>query len=106
PVPSIREIESRRTPVDAFLLAKLETKGLGFSADATATTLVRRLYLGLVVLPPEPKEIDAYLADRDPGAYERLVDRLLASPHFGERWGRHWLDVAGYVDTIGFDTDA
>ena len=106
PVPSIKQIESRRTPIDAFLLAKLEAKGLGFSSDAQATTLVRRLYLDLVGLPPEPAEIDAYLADHDPGAYERLVDRLLASPHFGERWGRHWLDVAGYVDTIGFDTDA
>jgi mono/diheme cytochrome c family protein len=95
-----------RTPVDSFLLAKLEARGLTFSADADSTTLVRRTYLDLLGLPPSPEDIDAFMADDRSGAFERLLDRLLASQHYGERWGRHWLDVAGYVDTVGFDTDA
>src|SRR5262249_11141503 len=91
---------------DSFLLARLESNGLGFSREADAATLVRRAYLDVIGLPPSPTEVDAYLADRAAGAFERLIVRLLASPHFGERWGRHWLDVAGYVDTVGFDPDA
>ncbi len=105
-VPAVQKREQVRTPIDCFLLAKLEAKGLSFSPDAEATTLVRRVHLDLLGLPPQPAEVAAFLADGEPGAYERLLDRLLASPHFGERWGRHWLDVAGYVDTIGFDVDA
>ncbi len=105
-IPRLRTSDRARTPIDEFLLAKLEAKGLAFSPDAEPATLVRRAALDLLGLPPEPAEVAAFLADRDPGAYERLLDRLLASPHFGERWGRHWLDVAGYVDTIGFDVDA
>ncbi len=104
-LPQVRQKERVRTPVDAFLLKKLEEKGIGFSIDAHHRSLVRRLYLDLIGLPPAPREVDAFLADRSPGAYERLVDRLLASPHFGERWGRHWLDEAGYTDTLGGDTD-
>ncbi len=95
-----------RTPVDAFLLARLEAKQLAFSAEADPATLVRRAYLDLLGIPPTPEEVDAFENDPLPDRFERLVDRLLASPHFGERMGRHWLDVAGYVDTIGFDTDA
>jgi hypothetical protein len=95
-----------RTPIDAFLMAKLAAQGLSFSDDAEGATLARRATLDLLGLPPEPRDVAAFLADREPGAYERLLDRLLASPHFGERWGRHWLDVAGYVDTVGFDVDA
>ncbi len=95
-----------RTPIDAFLLARLDEKGLSFSADAEPATLVRRVYLDLLGLPPSPEEVDTYTSDNQPGAFERLIDRMLGSPHFGERWGRHWLDVAGYVDTVGFDTDA
>ena len=94
-----------RTPVDAFLLEKLEEKGIGFSADAGRLFLMRRLYLDLTGLPPSPGEVDAFLADSSPLAYEQLVERLLASPHFGERWGRHWLDEAGYTDTLGGDND-
>jgi hypothetical protein len=94
-----------RTPVDAFVLARLEAKGLTFSPDADPSTLVRRVYLDLLGLPPAPEEVDAFLADLRPDAYERLVDRLLASPHYGERWGRHWLDAAGYADSIGGDND-
>jgi hypothetical protein len=105
-VPSVPDHDSVRTPIDSFVLELLNSKGLSFSTDADATTLVRRAYLDLLGLPPSPAEVDAYLADGRAGAFERLIDRLLASPHYGERWGRHWLDVAGYVDTVGFDTDA
>ena len=92
-----------RTPIDAFVLAKLESKGLTFSPDAPKLTLLRRAYFDLIGLPPSPGEVEAFLADRRPDAYERLIDRLLASPHYGERWGRHWLDVAGYTDMAGLD---
>jgi hypothetical protein len=105
PVPSVRHGDRIRTPVDAFLLTRLESRGLTFAADAEPSTLVRRACLDLVGLPPTLEELDAFLADCRPDAYERLLDRLLASPHFGERWGRHWLDVAGYTDTVGFDQD-
>jgi hypothetical protein len=94
-----------RTPIDAFLLDAMRHKGLAFSADADKRTLIRRLYLDLVGLPPAPSDTAAFLADASPDAYERLVDRLLASPHYGERWGRHWLDVAGYADSEGYEQD-
>jgi hypothetical protein len=105
-VPNVAGVARVRTPIDAFVLARLEAKGLTYSSDADRATLIRRAYLDLLGLPPPPEEVDAFLADDRPDAYERLVERLLTSPHFGERWGRHWLDVAGYVDTVGFDTDA
>src|SRR5207253_3213105 len=101
PVPKAKNSKLVRTPIDAFLLSRLESKGLIFSAEASKLTLMRRAYFDLIGLPPSPEEIKAYLADTKPGAYERLVDRLLASPHYGERWGRHWLDVAGYTDDGG-----
>jgi mono/diheme cytochrome c family protein len=91
--------------IDAFLLAKLAEKALRYSPRADRVTLVRRLSLDLLGLPPSPEEVDGYVADRAPDAYERLVDRLLASPHFGERWGRHWLDVAGYADSDGYTAE-
>jgi hypothetical protein len=91
-----------RSPVDAFLLAALEAKGLSFAPPAGRRTLIRRLYFDLVGLPPSPEEVEAFVSDKRPDAYERLVDRLLASPHHGERWGRHWLDVAGYADSHGY----
>jgi len=91
--------------IDRFVLAKLEAQGLTLSAEADRATLIRRLYFDLIGLPPSPVEIDAFVADNQEGAYERLVDRLLASEHFGERWGRYWLDVAGYVDVYGSDND-
>ncbi|HVC97985.1 MAG TPA: PSD1 and planctomycete cytochrome C domain-containing protein [Pirellulales bacterium] len=103
--PSVADGARVRNPIDAFVLARLEARGLTFSPAAEAVTLVRRVYLDLLGLLPSPAEVDAFLADAAPDAYERLIDRLLASPHFGERWGRHWLDVAGYVDTVGFDVD-
>ena len=94
-----------RTPIDAFVLAKLESKGLSFAPEAPKVTLLRRAYFDLIGLPPTPEEQRAFLQDAKAGAYERLVDRLLESPHYGERWGRHWLDAVGYVDTTGKDFD-
>ena len=105
PAPSVPNKQRVRTPIDAFVLARLESEGLGFSSDAPKEVLLRRAYFDLIGLPPSPEEIDAFLSDTEPGAYERLIDRLLDSPHYGERWGRHWLDAAGYTDTSGFDND-
>jgi hypothetical protein len=104
--PSVKHSDRVRTPIDAFLLARLEARGLTFAPDADRPTLARRASLDLLGLPPAPAEVDAFVADRRPGAYGRFLDRLLASPHFGERWARHWLDLAGYADTVGFDIDA
>ena len=88
-------------PVDTFLLARLEEEGLSFSPPADRLTLMRRSYLDLTGLPPSPEEIRSFLDDTDPRAYERLVDRLLESPHYGERWARYWLDAVGYADSEG-----
>jgi hypothetical protein len=104
-VPSVQHADRVRTPIDAFILAKLEEKGLSLAPEAERSTLMRRVYFDLIGLPPSPEEIDANLADARPDAYERLVDRLLSSPHHGERWGRHWLDSAGYSDSVGGDND-
>jgi hypothetical protein len=104
-VPRVRHVERVRTPIDAFVLARLEASGLSPSPDADRATLLRRLSFDLTGLPPSPGEVDAFLADNRPDAYERLVDRLLASPRYGERWGRHWLDAAGYADSVGGDND-
>lgn len=105
-VPTVGQATRVRTPVDAFLLQRLEEQGLGFAPDADARSLIRRLSLDLIGLPPTPQEVDTWLNDTSPEAYKNLVERLLASPHYGERWGRHWLDAAGYVDTIATDNDA
>jgi mono/diheme cytochrome c family protein len=91
-----------RSAVDAFLLAKLQERGLAFGADADKLTLIKRATFDLLGLPPSRDEIEEFLADNEPDAYERLIDRLLASPHHGERWGRHWLDAAGYADSDGY----
>jgi len=101
-VPGVTHADRVETPVDAFLLSKLEQHELSFSPEADERTLVRRAYFDLIGLPPTPREIEGFLADEAPDAYERLVDRLLASPHYGERWGRHWLDLAGYADSEGY----
>ncbi len=93
--------ERVRTPIDAFVLAKLRAKGLDFNPDADRATLIRRATFDLTGLPPTPADIDAFVADPSPDAYERWLDRLLASPAYGERWGRHWLDAAGYADSDG-----
>jgi len=106
-VPAFGPEDRARGPIDAFLAARLRAKGLRMSPDAERETLVRRTSFDLLGLPPTPEEIDRFLGDDSPDAYERLVDRLLASPRLGERWGRHWLDAAGYSDSDGAnDTDA
>ncbi len=94
-----------RNAVDTFVLRELEGAGLRPAAEADRVTLLRRASLDLTGLPPTPGEAEAFLADRSPGAYERLVERLLASPHHGERWGRHWLDLARFAESSGFETD-
>jgi mono/diheme cytochrome c family protein len=106
--PEVKATNCVRTPVDRFLLANLEPLGLGFRDDADKITLVRRVTLDLTGLPPTPEEVRLFLADNRPDAYERLVEKLLASPQYGERWARHWMDVAGYADSDGgssADTD-
>jgi hypothetical protein len=100
-IPVVGHREQTRNPIDAFILARLEAKGLTLSPEADRATLLRRLSFDLTGLPPSPEEFDAFLEDRAPDAYERQVDRLLASPHYGERWGRFWLDLAGYADSEG-----
>src|SRR5262249_4634665 len=101
PVPAVQHPERVHNPIDAFLLASLEKKGLAVSPEAERLTLLRRATFDLVGLAPTPQECEAFLGDQAPGAYERLIDRLLASEHYGERWGRHWLDLAGYADSEG-----
>jgi hypothetical protein len=98
PAPPVRASDRVRTPVDAFLLARLEKAGLGFSPEADRATFIRRATLDLTGLLPTPEAVAAFVNDPRRDAYERLIDDLLASPHYGERWGRHWLDAAGYVD--------
>jgi cytochrome c553 len=97
-----RKNEEGRSPIDAFILAKLEEKGLSMSSEASRRTLIRRATFDLTGLPPTAEEIDAFEKDTAPGAWERVLDRLLASPRYGERWGRYWLDVARYADTKGY----
>jgi hypothetical protein len=101
-VPKTKAKTRARTPIDAFLLEPLAKKKLGFSADAGKVTLLRRACFDLTGLPPTPAEVEAFLADTAPDAYEKLIDHLLESPHYGERWGRHWLDIAGYADSDGY----
>ncbi len=103
PAPEVRDPDWVKTPIDAFVLAKLEANGLKPAPPADPRTLIRRLTFNLTGLPPTPEEIDAFLADDSPDALQTLVDRLLDSPHYGVRWGRHWLDVARYADSNGLD---
>jgi mono/diheme cytochrome c family protein len=104
-VPSVNDSKWVRNPVDRFILSRLEKEGLRPSPEADKSTLIRRLSLDLTGLPPTLDEIDDFLADTSPRAYENLVERLLASPQYGERWGRWWLDAARYADTNGFEKD-
>jgi hypothetical protein len=100
-VPAVREPARLRNPIDAFVLHQLEGRGFTLAPEADRATLIRRACLDLTGLPPGPAEVEAFLADRGPDAYGRLIDRLLASPRYGERWGRYWLDLAGYADSEG-----
>ena len=100
-VPKLKNAAQVRNPIDNFILRRLQAKGLTLSPQADRLTLLRRAHVDLIGLPPTPEEVKAFLADSDPRAYEKLIDRLLASPHYGERWGRYWLDLAGYCDSEG-----
>lgn len=103
--PKVQQTAWVANPIDAFVLARLEAKGLKPSAPASRMTLIRRVTFDLTGLPPTPKEIDDFVNDRSEKAYEKLIDRLLASPHYGERWGRHWLDLARFSESHGFERD-
>ncbi|HQR35761.1 MAG TPA: PSD1 and planctomycete cytochrome C domain-containing protein [Blastocatellia bacterium] len=104
-IPKVANSTWVRNPIDAFVLARLEQEGWKPSPEADRVTLLRRLSLDLIGLPPTVAEVDAFLADKSPNAYEKQVDRLLASPHYGERWGRLWLDAARYADSDGYEKD-
>ena len=105
-VPAVQDSAWTRNPIDNFILAKLEQEHVQPSPEADRATLLRRVSLDLAGLPPTAEEIKAFLADSSPDAYEKVVDRLLASPHYGERWGRQWLDLARYADSDGYSIDA
>ncbi|HVW85319.1 MAG TPA: DUF1549 domain-containing protein, partial [Bryobacteraceae bacterium] len=104
-LPPVGNAKWVRNPIDRFVLAKLDTEKLTPSPDADRITLLRRLSLDLTGLPPTPQEVDAFLKDKSSHAYEKQVDRLLASPHYGEKWARHWLDGARYADSDGYEKD-
>jgi hypothetical protein len=104
-VPAVRDPAWAKNPIDAFVLARLEAAGIRHSPEADRAVLLRRVSLDLVGLPPTPEEVDTFLADRAGDAYEKQVDRLLASPRYGERWARRWLDLARYADTNGYEKD-
>ncbi|HEX4945760.1 MAG TPA: PSD1 and planctomycete cytochrome C domain-containing protein [Blastocatellia bacterium] len=104
-IPTVKNQSWVRNPIDAFVLARLEKEGLQPSPEANKETLLRRVYLDLIGLPPSVKEIDEFLNDSSPNAYEKVVDRLLASQHYGERWARPWLDLARYADSNGYEKD-
>lgn len=105
-LPEVKRADWCQSPIDYFILSRLEREGIQPSAPADRVTLIRRVSLDLTGLPPTPEEVEAFLNDDDSGAYERLVERLLSSPHYGERWARHWLDVARYADSNGYSIDA
>lgn len=104
-LPEVKDAGWPKNPIDRFILARLEQEGLKTSPPADRYTLIRRVYLDLIGLPPSPDAVDAFVNDRHPKAYEQLVARLLASPHYGERWARRWLDLARYADTNGYEKD-
>lgn len=103
--PAVKQKSWARNEIDLFILGKLEEKGLSPAPEASRRVLLRRAFFDLVGMPPTPEEAKAFLDDQSPDAYEKLVDRLLADPRYGERWGRHWLDLARYADTRGFEAD-
>jgi len=103
--PAVKNEAWCRTPIDRFVLAKIEEKGVAPSGAADKQTLIRRAYFDLIGLPPTPEQVDKFLADTTPDAFAKVVDELLASPHYGERWGRHWLDLARYAESHGYEQD-
>src|SRR5262249_31048331 len=105
PVPAVKNKDWALTPLDLFILAALEAKGMLPSPPSDRVTFIRRATFDMHGLPPTPKEIDDFVNDTSPNAVEKLVDRLLSSPRYGERWGRHWLDIVHYADTHGYDKD-
>jgi hypothetical protein len=105
-LPTLRQKDWPRNAIDYFSLARLEKEAVAPSPEADRPTLIRRLSLDLTGLPPTIREVDEFVEDRRPDAYERVVERLIASPHYGERWGRHWLDLARYSDSNGYSIDA
>jgi hypothetical protein len=104
-VPPVKNKGWVKNPIDSFVLAKLEAKGLEPAAPADRRTLIRRVYYDLIGLPPTPEEVDAFVNDTTPDSYERLLDKLMASPHYGEKWARHWLDLVRFAETNGFEFD-
>ncbi|MCH2127000.1 MAG: PSD1 and planctomycete cytochrome C domain-containing protein, partial [Pirellulaceae bacterium] len=104
-VPTVNATTRVRTPIDAFLLAELESEQLTFAADTDKVRLLRRAHLDLLGLPPSPQAVNKFLSDNSPQAWEHVINQLLESPHYGERWGRHWLDVAGYADSEGYSNN-
>ncbi len=105
-VPAVDDPRWSQNPIDCFIYRKLQSQDLTPAPEAERTTLIRRAYFDLIGLPPTPAEIDAFVADKSPEAFARLIDRLLESPHYGERWGRHWLDLVRYAESDGFNQDA
>jgi hypothetical protein len=103
PSPAGISAEWSRSAIDRFVYATLKEKGLDPAPPADSRTLIRRVTYDLLGLPPTPEEVEAFVADPDPDFYEKLVDRLLASPHYGERWGRHWLDVVRFGESHGYE---
>ncbi|MCC6696807.1 MAG: PSD1 domain-containing protein [Candidatus Hydrogenedentes bacterium] len=104
-LPGVADAQWPRNDVDRFILAKLETAGIAPNPEADRRTLIRRAYFDLIGLPPAPEEVDAFVNDPDPNAYDKLVDALLESPHYGERWARHWLDLARFAESHGYEQD-
>jgi hypothetical protein len=105
PLPEVKNKNWVRNGIDAFVLARLEQEGLSPSPEADRATLIRRVSLDLTGLPPSLADVDALLADKAPDAYEKLIDKLLASPHYGEHQARYWLDLARYADSNGYEKD-
>ena len=104
-IPDVKQHEWPLNPIDHFILAKIETAGLTPAVKADRPTLIRRLYFDIIGLPPTPQQVSSFVNDQSPNAYEKVVDELLASPHFGERWARHWLDLQRYAETGGHEFD-
>ena len=103
--PAVHETAWARSPIDRFVLARLEAAGVEHAAEASREALIRRAAFDLTGLPPTPEDVRAFVTDTRPDAWERLIDRLLASPEYGVKWARHWLDLVRYADTNGFERD-